>query len=338
MKEAIVDPDLEIRIVDSPTPEPNADQVIIRVIVSGTNPKDWKMAHLFKMSANSGDDIAGIVHKIGAHVTEFKPGDRVAALHMPGEAHGSYAEYAVSWAHTTFHLPNHISFEEGATIPLAALTAAAGLYLHLNLTEPWCPRVEAGPMPLVIYGASSAVGAYAVQLARQSNIHPLICVAGKSQGYVESLIDRSKGDTVLDYREGDLANNIEKSVGANRLSHVFEAVSADGNDEILLQALGSGGKVAWILQSFEKTYPVREDVEQTHTNMLRLFAENKDFGHAMSRHLSRALQGGNFKPHPHKVVEGGLSGLQLALSNLMKGKASGFKYVIRINETEGLGF
>lgn len=47
-----------------------------------------------------------------------------------------------------------------------------------------------------------AVGLYAIKLARNSNIHPIIAVAGKGMRYVESLVDRTKGDIVLDYRSG----------------------------------------------------------------------------------------------------------------------------------------
>ena len=60
---------------------------------------------------NQGDEHAGIVHEVGEGISEFKPGDRVAAMHemkMPG---GSYAEYGVSPENTTFMLPENISFQ-----------------------------------------------------------------------------------------------------------------------------------------------------------------------------------------------------------------------------------
>jgi len=41
MKEAIVNEDLSVKIVDSPIPQPEPDQLVIRVVVSGSNPKDW---------------------------------------------------------------------------------------------------------------------------------------------------------------------------------------------------------------------------------------------------------------------------------------------------------
>lgn len=61
--------------------------------------------------ANQGDDISGIVHEVGEGVSEFKKGDRVAAFHEMMKPGGSYAEYALSWAHTTFYLPEKTSFE-----------------------------------------------------------------------------------------------------------------------------------------------------------------------------------------------------------------------------------
>jgi NADPH2:quinone reductase len=60
---------------------------------------------------NTGDDIAGTIHSVGANVTEFKPGDRVAAFHEMMKPAGSFAEYGVSYEHTTFHLPKGTSYE-----------------------------------------------------------------------------------------------------------------------------------------------------------------------------------------------------------------------------------
>ena len=116
MKEAIVSAGPKVEIVDSPLPIPGPDQVVTKVMVSGSNPKDWKRPQFSDVSLNTGDDIAGVVHSVGSNVVEFSRGDRVAAFHQMGEPGGSYAEYAVSYDHATFHIPKKTSFEGKLTL------------------------------------------------------------------------------------------------------------------------------------------------------------------------------------------------------------------------------
>ncbi|AEO68143.1 uncharacterized protein THITE_2117547 [Thermothielavioides terrestris NRRL 8126] len=351
MKEAIVSKGPSVRIVDSPIPEPNDDQVLIKVVVSGSNPKDWKLPNLFGDAINQGDDIAGIVEKVGANVFEFKPGDRVAAFHEMRTPGGSYAEYAIAWQHTTFHIPAETTFEEAAAIPLAAMTAAVALYQRLGLPQPWSPEAAAAastPTPLIIYGAASAVGIYAVQLAQRSNIHPLLCVAGRARDHVERFIDRAKGDVVVDYREGDEAvvSALVAAAGqSGGVRHALDAVSEGSSianiGEVfrrVAQASGGGaanGKVTFVLGGEKQGLP--EGVEKSITMVGCVHKEAKDFGYVFFRYFARGLQEGWFKGQRTEVVPGGLGGIETALTNLRDGKASGVKYVFRIAETEGVG-
>lgn len=336
MKEAFVSKGPKVQIVDSPIPKPGADQVVIKVVVSGSNPKDWKLPEWRDTTANEGDDIAGIVHEVGENVFEFKPGDRVAAFHEMLTPGGSYAEYAVAWQHTTFHIPEHTTFEEAAAIPLAAMTSAVGLYIRLGLPQPWAPATA--PTPLVIYGAASAVGSYAVQLAQRSNIHPLICVAGRSAPHVEALIDRGKGDVVLDYRAGDgaLVDALKKAVAdtGKPLLHAFDAV-AEGTSYVNLgKVLAEGAKLALVLPPKEGDIPA--SVSHAFTNVGGVHKDAKDFGYVYYRYFARGLQEGWFKAQPQVVVPGGLAGVQGALEKLKEGKANAVKYVFRIADTEGV--
>ncbi|KAI1500201.1 GroES-like protein [Biscogniauxia marginata] len=336
MKEAVVGPGPKVQIIDSPIPKPNADQVVTKVVVSGSNPKDWKGPEWWPdRVVNQGDDIAGIVHEVGENVTEFKPGDRVAAFHQMMNPHGSYAEYAVSWQHTTFHIPKETSFEEAAAIPLAAMTSAVGLYLRLGLPEPWRPATE--PTPLVIYGAASAVGAYAVQLAQQSNIHPVICVAGNSIAHVEKLIDRSKGDTIIDYRGGDdaVVDGLKKAAGGTKLLYAFDAVSEKNSYINLSKVLAEGSTISLVLPG-KNLSEIPSYITQNTTSVGSVFNDDKDFGFIFFRYFGRGLQEGWFKAQPQEVVPGGLGGIQAALENLKAGKANAIKYVFRIADTEGV--
>ncbi|CAG9952271.1 unnamed protein product [Clonostachys rosea f. rosea IK726] len=343
MKEALVAPGVKVTIHDVPMPQiSDPRQILIQVIVSGSNPKDWKVPYIIKTAFNQGDDIAGFVHAVGDEVTEFKVGDRVGAFHEMITPAGSFAEYAIAWEWSTFHIPKNTSFEEAATIPLAAMTSTLGLYQNLALPTPWNKAEE--PIPLVVYGAASAVGAFAVKLARLSNIHPLICVAGRGTAYVESLIDKTKGDTVIDYRKGDDAviEGMKRALGGKTLLHAFDAVSEKGSYVNISKVLThNGGKLTVVLPG--KSYDeLPETIEWKTTSVGRVHNEeglesgSRQLAYAFYRLLSNGLKEGWFTPHPHEVIPGGLSGIETGLKNLKGGKASAVKYVFRIAETPGL--
>lgn len=320
---------------DTPIPVPNDDQVVIRVVVSGSNPKDWKLAEMINLTQNAGDDIAGVVHQVGANVTEFRPGDRVFAFHEMATPGGSYAEYALAWQHTTAHIPRDVSFEAAAAVPLAALTAAVGLAQKLRLPAPWSPlREDDARTPLVIYGAASAVGIYTLQLAARANIHPLICVAGNSCAHVEKFLDPSKGDVVIDYRAGDdaVVEGIVKAAKGAKLLHGYDAVSEKGSYVNLGKALSDGGIITTVLPYKEEDVPKHVKIDRTMVGSVH--EEDRDLGYVYMRYFAQGLREGWFKAQPQEVVPGGLGGIQTALDNLKAGRANAVKYVFRIADTK----
>lgn len=242
---------------------------------------------------------------------------------------------------------------EAATIPLAAMTAAFGLFQRLHLPPPWHPTLT--PIPLIVYGAASAVGSYTIQLAQQANIHPLICVAGRGIPHVKGLIDESKGDTILDYREGDgkLVQNLKAAVrrAGGKVEYAFDAVSEHGSYENICKVLDhETGKITLVLPGKEYQ-EIPSTVEKSLTQVgsahtgtdldawqkkTGTMTGNEEFAMAFFRYFGRGLQKGFFKGHPHEVVPGGLAGVQSGLQNLKDGKASAVKYVFRIGDTEGV--
>ncbi|RHZ45709.1 zinc-binding alcohol dehydrogenase family protein [Aspergillus thermomutatus] len=353
MKEVINLAGPTAKIVESPIPEPNDDQVLIKVVVSGSNPKDWKVPDLAasgntnfgmmleaKKGLNQGDDIAGVVEKVGSNVVEFKPGDRVAAFHEMCTPGGSYAEYAIAWSHTTFHLPKHTSFEEAATIPLAALTAAVSLYAHHRFPPPWTPAVK--PTPFIVYGASTAVGSYAIKMACNSNIHPIIAIAGKGSQYVEGLLDQSKGDTVIDYRKGveptvkEIRSSLERA-GHSTVQHALDAIIISQSAEVLKQSVTAGGRIDFVLPNDLDVSPAMKSITSVGSvHKQPEFENNEELGFIFSRYFTRALHNGSFSGHPFEVRPRGLEGVEEALKDLKAGKASAIKYIFRIADTPGI--
>ncbi|EXL68957.1 hypothetical protein FOPG_15025 [Fusarium oxysporum f. sp. conglutinans race 2 54008] len=343
MREAYINKDLNVEIHDVPMPTAGPGELLIRTVVSGTNPKDWKMPKLMGGGpANHGDDIAGYVEAVGEGVTGFRPGDRVAAFHQMFTPHGSYAEYSVAAAKSAFHLPNATTFEEGATIPLASMTAALGVYQRLQLPLPWSPVTV--PTPLVVNGAATAVGAFAIKFATLSNVHPIIAIAGNGIPFVDTLLDKSKGDIIIDYRQGaeyineELRRVAEKHV----ISYAYDTVSDEASLEMLSKVVSAeNGKIMSVVPKEDEVTQgitvLGSNVGHIHESAKEGFkVGNAEFGATLYNLVSLGLADGWFSGHPYEVAKGGLAGLEGALKNLEAGKASAKKYVLRLVETPGV--
>lgn len=229
---------------------------------------------------------------------------------------------------------------EAATIPLAALTAAIALNWNLELPTPWLPAKA--PIPLVIYGASTSVGSFAIKLARASNIHPIIAIAGKGTPFIETLLDPSKGDVVFDYRKGvdetikgirdhlkagnygEIKHGLDPGIGESSKAVLTEVVAPDGAINLVLPS-------DWDTGSAKKTKTM---VGAIHNS--KVFGDARDFGLVFCRWFTKALEDGTFEGHPYEVRPGGLEAIEQALKDLKDGKNSALKYVFRIADTPGL--
>jgi NADPH2:quinone reductase len=236
---------------------------------------------------------------------------------------------------------------KAATIPLAALTAAVVLYRDLELPPPWSPAQE--PVPLVIYGASSAVGTFTVKLALKSNIHPIIAIAGKSKDLVRSLIDPSQGDVVLDYRDGaeslitDVQQHIQR-LGLQGVHYAFDTIANSTSVELVAQLVQPGGHLnvisprrdcsavpanvktsaAFVGVVHSQKFPPNDTIKHTATG------NGADFGYIFSRLFTRGLEEGWLTGHPFEVWAGGLNDISEAFRNMQDGKVSGKKYVFKM--------
>jgi len=170
--------------------------MLVRVHASSANPVDLyalsRMAHLQRRRKPMvvGTDFAGTVEATGRSVTAFAPGDEVF-----GAARGSFAEYvSVAASAGVVRKPAGVSFEDAATLAVAASTALQSLRDH--------GRVESGQRVLV-NGASGGVGTFAVQIAKSFGAEvTAVCSAGNVD-----LVRALGADTVIDYTKEDFTRS-----------------------------------------------------------------------------------------------------------------------------------
>lgn len=231
---------------------------------------------------------------------------------------------------------------QGATIPLAAMTAALGLYQRLGLPPPWRPATE--PLPLIIYGGAGAVGSYAVKLAQASNIHPLIVIAGNSIQYVESLINREKGDAIIDYRVGEqgFIDGVQKVLsdsGLPEVKYAYDAITGHNSFQNISKLLAKNSRLCLVLPNLDFS-SIPGYIETSQSAVASIFQKNgegkknldQDFGFVYFRWFGKALKEGILTPHPFDVVPGGLQGVERGLNDLKAGKNRASKYIFEISK------
>ncbi|WP_341805717.1 NADP-dependent oxidoreductase [Nesterenkonia sphaerica] len=154
-----------LQLMDLPTPKVGPGEVLIRAERAAVNPVDWKlMSGALDPMMNTyfpvipGWDVYGVVDDVGPDVPEFSAGDRVASYARKDFVQGgTYAEYVSVPAASVAHVPDEVSADAAAGLPLAGLTALRCLQT-LSVTEKDI---------VLIHAASGAVGRVASQLARE---------------------------------------------------------------------------------------------------------------------------------------------------------------------------
>lgn len=200
------------------------------------------------------------------------------------------------------------------------MTAALGLFQHLRLPPPWTPATE--PTPLIIYGGAGAVGSFAIKRAQASNIHPLILIAGNSIDYVEALINREKGDTIVDYRLGEqgFVKGVQKALSDNGVSEVkcaYDAITGNNSFQNIGKVLAKKSKMTLVLPNLDFS-SIPDYIETSQSAVASIFQKKEDrsknldeaFGFVYFRWFGKALKEGVLTGHPFEVVPGGLQGVE----------------------------
>ena len=205
----------QLRYEDAPDPELGEGQVLIRVGAAGINPADLvrlsgELAPL-KLPYITGTDVSGEVEAVSPGVTTVKVGDRVF-----GRAIGAaYAEKTCLMASEAIPLPDNLSFEEGAAIPIPFYTAYFAFYHKAML--------KAGETVLISAGGGG-VGAAAIQLAKAAGARVITTVGSQEKA------DRARqlgADVAINYKQQDFAPEVRQLTDGKGVDLIIENVASD---------------------------------------------------------------------------------------------------------------
>ncbi|MBD0737862.1 NADPH:quinone reductase [Streptomyces sp. CBMA29] len=216
-----------LTLTERSVPEPGPGEVRVRVHVSGVNPTDWKSRRNTAPATAQvpNQDGSGVIDAVGSGVPEARIGERVWIWEAAyGRADGTAQEYVALPADQAVALPDHASFDLGASLGIPALTAHRALTVADGGPERLAPGALDGRTVLVAGGAG-AVGNAAIQLARWAGATVLSTVSGPAKG---DLARAAGAHHVVDYRAQDAAAEIRRIApdGVNIVVEVAPAANA----------------------------------------------------------------------------------------------------------------
>jgi NADPH2:quinone reductase len=154
-----------------------------------------------------GMEAAGVIEAVASDVTNLTPGTRVAYIGM-----GSYAEYTRIKVSRVMVLPEHLSFEEGAAFPIAALTAWHALHT--------CHRLTPG-QTVIVHSAAGGVGIAAVQIAKAYGARVFGTVSSDSK---KQIVRDFGADEVINYETHDFAEAAMSLTAGRGVDLILDAV------------------------------------------------------------------------------------------------------------------
>jgi NADPH2:quinone reductase len=234
-----------------PVPEPKAGEVLVKVDAASLNRADIGLRKgTYRISPDAlpvipGREFAGAISKLGANVSEFKPGDRVVAY----PSLGGYAEYATAKVSEVRPVPDGVTFSQAAALPTAYLTAWFGL-----LTD---GALKAGEW-LLVQGGSSGVGTAAIQIAKHLGAR-VVTTSGSEEKCRR--LRKLGADVTVDVSQNDFAAEVMRVTDNRGADVVLEMIGGEVYQKSL-KVLAPGGRLFSIGGAFgpiPDTPPVLND-------------------------------------------------------------------------------
>lgn len=186
----------DIALQEVPVPEINDDELLIEVRAVGVGIHDeYFLPQDISYPYPIGIEAAGVVTEVGSSVSSYEKGDRIAFISMMQPKGGTWAEYvAINKDSLSFRIPENMTFEQAAAIPVAGNTA-------LKAVEPL--PLRAGDS-IFLAGASGAIGTFLIQLAKEKGYVVASSASKKNHQHMKEL----GADFTVDYHDANWQQQI----------------------------------------------------------------------------------------------------------------------------------
>ncbi|KAL9078716.1 MAG: hypothetical protein Q9157_002361 [Trypethelium eluteriae] len=314
----------------APYVSPGPNEVVIKNMAVAINPVDWGLQALafvpMEYPTILGTDIAGEVVEVGSACSRLKTGDRVVGLatgfYSGRNCDHAFQKYPVVPEDFASGIPDSVSFEQAAVLPLGLFTAAVGLFqkdqLGLDL-----PSINPKPtgMTLLVWGGSSSVGSNAIQLALAAGYEVFTTCSKKNFEFVKRL----GASQAFDYNDDNVVAQIVEALNGKSMPGIFDAIGEAA-------AIGFHGAVERCVEVASRSNCVKfiasaqrvpENLQGGDVEVKFIYPQRSDseLGKAIfGEFLPDALAKGKFIPAPDPEVVGhGLESVQVGLDSWRKG-------------------
>ena len=235
-----------LQLAEVPPPEPGPHDLLVKMHAASVNPVDAKIAHGYGGPAQRtlphvlGRDGAGTIVRLGSAVTDFNIGDEIYGVADPARW-GTFAEYVAMPAATAARKPQGLSDIEAGSLPIAGLSAWAGLVAAGRIAK---------SQRVLLHAGAGGGGSFGVQLAKHIGASVAATAGSKNIDYVRSL----GADQVIDYTEQDFSRAIED------VDLVFDLIGGDVRFKSF-KVVRPGGVITHISVPPMTQPPPRSDVE-----------------------------------------------------------------------------
>ena len=329
MKAAILNKkNAPLEVADIPVPEINDDEVLVKVKYAGVNPLDnmivreeVKLITPYKYPLVMGNEFSGVIEKTGSKVSDFSEGDRVYAR-MPLDKIGAFAEYLAINNGAIAKIPDYLTFEEAACVPLTALTA-------MQAFELMQPKADES---IFISGGTGSLGAMAIPIAKSMGLKVITSGSARNEKRVTEL----GVDEFFDYRTQDYSeiltdvDYVLDTLGEKELEKEFKILKAGGT---LVSLKGLPNRefaermgLSFVKKGLFKVAGMKFDKMASKKNQKYYFLFVESNGRQLEE-VSGIFAEKNIKPSVDEIY--GLNDVNNALSKVDKGGSKG-KTLIKI--------